>query len=182
MNVLYLVAVMPPEPVLSEVWGLKQEVHRLTGSRNALKLPAHITLIPPLRQPPEFEIKFRAALSAFAATQAPFAVGLRNFAWFGDRTLFVQINQPTGIQAFQAQLEAWCATHLPEVPREKRPFTPHMTLATRDLSSAQVPELRTLFAARHFEAEFSVRAFQLFRHDGRSWHVIEEFGLNDPTN
>ena len=171
MTTLYLVAVLPPEPVFSEIWALKQQVQQLTGSRNAVRLPPHLTLLPPLRQPDEFEARCTAALTAFAATQGPFTVGLQDFAWFGNRTLFVHVREAAAIKACHAALTDWCARHLPEVRPESRPFTPHLTLATRDLPAAQVPELRQLFAARSYAVAFEVRHLTLFRHDGRQWQA-----------
>lgn len=169
MKTLYLLALLPPEPVFSETWALKQEVHRRTGSRNAMRLPPHITLLPPLSQDNAFEAKAAAALTAFAATQAAPAVGLDGFAWFGSRTLFVHVSEAEPLKALHAALTTWCAGHLPEVPRENRPFTPHLTLATRDLPAAQVPELRQLFAQRTYQASFVARQLTLFRHDGQQW-------------
>lgn len=178
MHQLYLLALLPPEPVFSEIWALKQEVHALTGSRNAVRLPPHITLIPPLRRPDEFEVSLMTTLAAFAATQASFRVGLDGFAWFGNRTLFVHVSRPEAVRAFHAELTAWCATHLPDVPAEKRPFTPHLTLATRDLPPAQVPALRQQFAARSYAAEFTVHQLTLFRHNGQQWQPRGTFDLN----
>jgi 2'-5' RNA ligase len=163
------VALLPPEPVFSQAWALKQEVHRLTGSRNAVRLPPHITLVPPLRQTDDFEAKCTEVLTAFAAAQLAFTVGLDGFGWFGDRTLFVRVSAADALQAFHAALLNWCASYLPEVTPESRPFTPHLTLATRDLPPAQVPELRQLFAARSYTAAFEVRHLTLFRHDGQQW-------------
>jgi len=177
MTTLYLLALLPPEPVFYETWALKQEVHQLTGSRNAVKLPPHITLLPPLRQADDFEARSVAALSAFAATQAPFAVGLDGFAWFGSRTLFVHVSEAAQVRQFHAALTDWCATHLPEFPREARPFTPHLTLATRDLPADQVPELRRLFDSREYRATFEVSSITLFRHDGRQWQPRATFEL-----
>lgn len=174
---LYLVALLLPEPALSEVWALKQEVHQRTGSRNAVRLPPHITLIPPLRESLDFEQKARSALAAFAATQQPFGVGVQDFAWFGNRTLYVQVPGDAGVRDLQTALQTWCATQLPEVPRETRPFTPHVTLATRDLTPEQVLELQALFASRTYAAAFQVAAFQLFRHDGQQWQLAETFAL-----
>lgn len=178
MNALYLVALLPPEPVFSQTWALKQEVHHLTGSRNAVRLPPHITLLPPLRQPDEFEARCTAALAAFAATQRQFIVELHDFAWFGDRTLFAQVSEAAALKAFHAAFTKWCRLHLPEVPRENRPFTPHLTLATRDLPAAQVPELRQLFAARQYDASFVAESFTLFRHNGQQWQSRATFDLN----
>jgi 2'-5' RNA ligase len=164
--------------VFGDVWALKQEVHRRTGSRNAVRLPPHITLIPPFRLPAaEFEPSALPALQAFAAGQAPFSVGLEDFAWFGNRTLFVRVTQTAALQAFHAALVAWCRAYLPAVPHEKRPFTAHMTLATRDLPPELVPAMRQDFAQRRYAATFPVPSFVLFRHDGRQWLPVQEFPL-----
>jgi 2'-5' RNA ligase len=177
MTTLYLLALLPPEPVFSQVWALKQELNQLTGSRNAVRLPPHITLIPPTPQPEEFEAACIAGLTDFAATQPHFRVGVEGFAWFGSRTLFVRLREAEALQAFHAALTAWCAAHLPAIPRESRPFTPHMTLATRDLPPAQVPTLKQLFANRAYAADFEVADFTLFRHDGRQWVARATFAL-----
>lgn len=169
MQPLYLLALLPPEPVFSQTWALKQEVHGLTGSRNAVRLPPHITLLPPMRQAVDFEGVCIGALAAFTAGEAPFEVALDGFAWFGDRTLFVQVSAGAALRAFHARLLAWCAAHLPQVCPEGRPYTPHLILATRDLPPAQVPALRQLFAGRGYAAVFAVAQLTLFRHDGRQW-------------
>jgi 2'-5' RNA ligase len=177
MKALFLVALLPPEPVFSQTWALKQEVHHLTGSRNAVRLPPHITLIPPQRQPDAFEADCTRALAEFAATQPAFEVGLNGFDWFGNRTLFVRVRAAEALQMFQAALMAWCATHLPQVQPEHRPFTPHLTLATRDLPPAQVPALREQFAARAYDGTFAVHNITLFRHDGQHWQPRATFAL-----
>jgi 2'-5' RNA ligase len=174
---LFLAAILPPEPILSEVWAMKQEVNALTGSRNAVRLPPHITLIPPWRQAGEEEPVMRAALGEFSATQEAFEVGLENFDWFGNRTLFVRVTQTDSLKAFHAALIHWCANRLPTIPREARAFTPHMTLATRDLPPNQVPALRQLFKARSYAATFLASSLQLFRHDGQQWQPVDEFDM-----
>ena len=177
MKTLYLVVLLPPEPVFTETWAMKQEVHQLTGSRNAVRLPPHITLVPPLSQNDEFEARCTAALASFAAAQTGFAVGLDGFAWVDNRTLFVHVSEAGALKAFHAALMEWCSTHLPEVTPENRPFTPHLTLATRDLPPAQVPALRQQFAARSYAATFAVHSITLFRHNGQQWQPRATFEL-----
>jgi 2'-5' RNA ligase len=180
MQPLYLLALLPPEPVFSQTWALKQEVHTLTGSRNAVRLPPHITLLPPMREAADFEQACAAALTAFTAGETAFEVGLDGFAWFGDRTLFVRVSEGAALRAFHARLLAWCAAHLPQVRPENRPYTPHLTLATRDLPPAQVPQLRQLFGGRAYTAAFVVQQLTLFRHDGQVWQPRATFELG-PT-
>ena len=177
MQPLYLLALLPPEPVFSQTWALKQEVHGLTGSRNAVRLPPHITLLPPLRESLDFEQQCVAALVAFAAREAAFEVALDGFAWFGDRTLFVRVSEGAALRALHARLMSWCAAHLPQVRPEHRPYTPHLTLATRDLPPAQVPALRQLFAGRAYVAAFAVAQLTLFCHDGQQWQPRATFSL-----
>jgi 2'-5' RNA ligase len=175
MKSLYLLALLPPEPVFAETWALKQEVHRLTGSRNAVRLP-------PMRLEDELEGAVAAALAGFADTQRAFPVALRDFAWFGNRTLFVHVSEREALQTFHAVLHEWCAVHLPQVPRESRPFYPHLTLATRDLPAVQVPELKALFAARSYVGTFEVKNVTLFRHDGQQWEPRATFVLGQNPN
>ena len=177
---LYLVAIVPPEPVLGQVWALKQEVHARTGSRNAVGLPPHLTLVPPTRQPAGFEVDCLRALQAFAATQRPFTVGLAGFGWFGTRTLFVRVTPAAALRSCQAALMAWCAARLPALPPATHPFTPHMTLATRDLPADQVAALQPEFAARAYAATFEVSGITLFRHDGRQWLRVADLPLGLP--
>ena len=121
----------------------------------------------------------RTALREFAATQEAFEVSLENFDWFGNRTLFVRVTEAASLKACHAALAEWCAARLPNIPREARPFTPHMTLATRDLPPSQVPELRALFQARTYAATFEASSLQLFRHNGQQWEPIEEFAMKE---
>ncbi|AII54046.1 2'-5' RNA ligase family protein [Hymenobacter sp. APR13] len=174
---LYLIALVPPEPVRGQVWALKQELHQRTGSRNAIGLPPHITLVPPTRQPEPFAAEATASLHRFAATQTAFEVHLQDFGWFTNRTLFVHVTENPALRQLQAALLSWCRQHLPTIRPEARPYTPHMTLATRDLPPALVPELQQDFAGRHYQATFPVKSFELFRHDGRQWHSLATFPL-----
>ncbi|QJX48485.1 2'-5' RNA ligase family protein [Hymenobacter taeanensis] len=175
---LYLVAVLPPEPVLGQVWALKQEVHERTGSRNAIRLPPHITLIPPTRQATGFEAQATAVLSEFARNHSPCNVGLHNFSWFGTRTLFVRVVETQQLLVLHAALQTWCSEQLPTITPEKRSFTPHMTLATRDLPPAAVPALQEEFSRREYQAAFLIKELYLFKHNGQNWENIEQFPLD----
>ncbi len=98
---------------------MKQEVHTLTGSRNAVRLPAHITLIPPWRQAARAEETLCTELRDFAALEEGFSVGLQGFDWFGNRTLFVRVTEAAALQAFHADLMGWCASRLENIPLKR---------------------------------------------------------------
>lgn len=55
MSSLYFLAVIPPEPVFSEVMAFKKEMSERFSSSRALKSPPHITLLPPVQGNEDFE-------------------------------------------------------------------------------------------------------------------------------
>ena len=116
-------------------------------------------------------------LRSFAALQETFRIGLQDFDWFRNRTLFVRVTAAANLRACHADLMGWCAARLANIPLETRPFTPHMTLATRDLPPDQVPVLRQLSQARSYTATFEASSCHLFRHDGQRWQPIDEFKM-----
>ncbi|RSK41150.1 2'-5' RNA ligase family protein [Hymenobacter perfusus] len=179
---LYLLALLLPEPLHSAVWNLKQEIHRRTGSRNVVRLPPHITLLPPLRQPATFATELLPLLARFARQQAACAFRLENFAWFQDRTLYVRVTEDTGLLQFHAALYAQLRLELPVVPQPERPFVPHVTLATRDLPPALVAGLRQEFARRTYQAAGWLQELAFFHHDGQMWQEVERFILPLPPN
>ena len=178
----YLLALLLPEPLHSAVWNLKQEVHQRTGSRNAVRLPPHITLMPPLRQPANFATEALPVLNRFAAQHAACPLQLDDFAWFQDRTLYVRVTQDAGLQQLHAALYAQLRQQLPAVPPPTRPFVPHVTLATRDLPPDLVPGLRQEFAQRTYQAAGWLQTLAFLHHDGQQWQEIERFILPLPPN
>lgn len=174
---LYLIALLLPEPLHTDVWRLKQEVQRLTGSRNAVGLPPHITLVPPFRQPPAFAAGATAALAQFAAGQAACPVRLADFVWFTDRTLYVRVVPDAALPQLHSALVAWCQQQLPVVPAPRWSFVPHVTIATRDLPPTLVPALRQAFVNRPYAARGRLQTLALFRHSGREWQEVARFVL-----
>lgn len=179
---LYLLALLLPEPLHSAVWNLKQEIHLRTGSRNAVRLPPHITLLPPLRQSAAFATGMLPLLARFAARQTACAFQLENFAWFQDRTLYVRVTQDAGLQQLHAALYAQLRLELPVVPQPQRPFVPHVTLATRDLPPELVSGLRQEFTRRTYKAAGWLQELAFFHHDGQQWQETERFILPLPPN
>ena len=57
---------------------------------------------------------------------------------------------------------------------DRRPFHPHITIATRDLTKAQFLEAWPGFEHRPLEAEWTASHISLLRHNGQTWNVVRE--------
>src|SRR4051812_9636997 len=86
---LYFIAIIPPEPVYSEVKEFQHHIAKKYHSRGALKPPSHITLIPPFQQPPSKEIDLIKFIKNFAAARSKFELSVDGFGSFGVGVIYV---------------------------------------------------------------------------------------------
>lgn len=175
---LYLIAIMPPVQIAERVHAFKEEFAERFNSSYALKVPVHITLIPPVKMEPELmEENVSSILREFAASQKPFPVALKNFQAFKPRVVYVDIEDQAPLKALRKDL-AVVLRRTDWFPAEtlKGPFHPHMTIAYRDLKYADFQKAWEEFSRRKFSASFQVDHITLLRHTGL-WEVQSEFKL-----
>ena len=177
---LYLIALLPPEPLRDRVRELKEEMRDRFGARHALKSPAHITLQMPFRLAPETEPDLMQFLERFASREWPFEIKLQGFGSFPPRVLFIRITDHKPVSALETSLRAALAGEAAlQLEGSDLPFHPHMTIATRDLSEPAFCRAWAEFKDRPFEAAFKVRSLFLLKHNGQFWEVCREFNFGE---
>lgn len=174
---LYFIALLPDQEIQNEVTEFKQAAQERFGTSQALRSPAHITLIPPFRTD---RTDFSNLLTV-AAGQQPFTVQLRNFDRFGSRVIFVDVAPEPTLLDYQKVLADFCARHLDIVP-DSRPFHPHMTVAFKDLKRSVFPEAWDYFSAKSYERTFLARGVTLLIHTGQCWQVDKTFAFSSSSS
>src|SRR5437879_352960 len=87
---LYFLALMPPLPVAQKIHRLKEEIAEKYNSRHSLKVPEHVTLIPPFRCEDE-ELKVMSEAVALSLnTCSHFEIILKNFGHFNNKIIFME--------------------------------------------------------------------------------------------
>lgn len=170
---LYFIALIPPEEVREEIRHLKEEIRERFGAEHALKLPAHITLIPPFKLEKERELQLLQSLEVFAATKKPFHLWLSGFGNFPPRVLYVDVKENDMINNLHLDLRKNLST-FPEITYEKE-FHPHVTLATRDLEESLFPAAKKFLATKDYETRFEVDSITLLKHKDREWERVLDF-------
>lgn len=170
---LYFIALLPDLDIQEEVTQFKQAAQEHFGSSQALKSPAHITLIPPFRT----DRTDFAALQSVAAAQNPFVVQLRHFDRFGSRVIFVDVVSTPMLLDCQQRLADFCASQFAIVP-DSRPFHPHMTVAFKDLRQVAFPDAWAYFSAQPYERTFTAQSITLLVHNGQRWQVDQTFAFS----
>lgn len=168
---------MLPDSVLQDrVTDIKLELKRDFGCKQALKSPPHITVFPPFRWDPNRLDAF-ACLSEFCDRHSSFEVSLNGFGSFPPRVIYVKPEMSDSLQLFHQELQAYLSEHLelldPMVA--KRGFTPHMTVANRDLKRDRFSDAWAKYEQRSLEATFQANQLTLLKHDGQRWQIAQEW-------
>ena len=167
-------ALIPDDPVQSEITEMKKAARDLFGSGHALNSPAHITLIPPFFASEEELNKFLPALEKFTETRTLPRIDLNGFDHFGKRVIFVDVMHNPSLMNFQKDLFTLFKKFFPAYSKPNR-FHPHLTIAFKDLDPNIFPEAWAYFGQDDYAASFLPAGISLLRHKNKQWYRIQEF-------
>jgi 2'-5' RNA ligase len=176
---LYFIALIPNEPLKSELTSLKNWMFKEFGIKAALRSPPHITLHMPFRWKPEKEEILFHNLGKLASFSPKFEISLCDFNCFKPRVIYVDVINNEQLQSLKKEVmslsrKIWKI----DLPKDLRGFNPHITIAFRDLKKPQFYEIWEQLKDKPFKAEFKANSLALLKHNGKSWDVYGKFELN----
>ena len=178
---LYFVAIVPEEPIYSEILSLKTEFRDRFNSSAALRSPPHITLHMPFQWKEEKEEQLLHSLDELAKLHQPFPVAIEDFGAFPPRVIYVHIEECKPLNTLQKIVSRNAATNWNIYPKsDSRPFRPHMTIAFRDLKKPKFFEAWKEFESRKYSAKIKVSNLCLLKHNGKTWDVHHRAPLSSP--
>ena len=170
-------AVVPSEPVLSEVKLIKQEVLQLFESSRALRSPAHVTLFPPFNADIALLKDVSHHLTLISKQMTPFTIALNGYGCFQPNVIFINPEPSEDLQ----KLRDTIANTLLEVTQRRTsattPFHPHMTIAFRDLKSAIFTEAWSHYKDRVYSRTFTVNDIALLKLGEDGWSILTRFSF-----
>ena len=163
--------VLPPE-LNKKILEWKTWMQDHYNCRNALKSPAHITLVPPFWMDPSLEAGLIADMQTLI-TREPFTLHTNHFSAFPPRTLFVALEASDALNKLKIDTDVFIRQH-PSYPMkaDTRPFHPHITIATRDLMKKDFAEAWPHFANRKFAESWTANSISLLKHNKKNWDVV----------
>ncbi|HCX22380.1 MAG: 2'-5' RNA ligase [Flammeovirgaceae bacterium] len=177
---LYFVALVPPEPIKSQVWQMKEEVLEKYGSKAALKSPAHVTLHMPFTFRVDREDRIIDCLKTAIADKKQFEITHDGFGCFEPRVIYVNVDKTEPLEILKADVvkQMRLDLKLQNADYKNLPFHPHMTIAFRDLKKPVFQEAWTAYENREYRASWKCDSVCLLKHNGAGWDVLEEIGFN----
>ncbi|MDY6939172.1 MAG: 2'-5' RNA ligase family protein [Cyanobacteriota bacterium] len=173
----YFVALLPPDKVAEEVTEIKQFFDRTYNSHGALKSPPHITLQPPFHWEAERLTVLTESLAEFTQWHYPIPITLSGFGAFPPRVIYVNVLKTPELMQVRASLFTYLTQKFESIATkaDRRSFSPHMTVAFRDLKKHDFYDAWPQFQTRSLSREFTVSHLTLLVHDGRQWQVDRQF-------
>ena len=176
---LYFIALIPHMELREQIEALKKEMKERLNAKHALKSPAHITLQMPFKSSNEIEPHLTHTLQEFADNQTPFMIKLSDFGCFSPRVIFVKVNKHAPINSLHAKLITILSEEMEFGEKViSQNIHPHMTIATRDLSTVNFKLAWSEFSDKEFEASFLCKSLFLLKHNGSFWDIYKEFCFN----
>lgn len=176
---LYFIALVPHPELRERVKQLKEEMKERFNAKHALKSPAHITLQMPFKRTENEETRIIDALTAFAVDQKAFQLELNDFGCFYLRVIYLNVVDHEPVALLQRELMEVLHTNLNFNEDELlQKFSPHMTIATRDLDKTMFQKAWSEFKDRRFNAPFKVKSIFLLKHNGKFWNIYREMSFD----
>ena len=178
MNQKYFIAIVPPEPVFSEIEKVKREISQKYNNKSSLRSPAHITLHMPFEMKEEKEGSLIEKISSFKFS-SPFSVQLKDYSCFEPKVIFIDVIKNVTLNTLQKELVFHVKSNLNIFNQyeDKRAYHPHVTIAFRDLKKSDFYLANEEYKTKSFTAEFKVNSFFLLKHTGKIWLPLKEFSF-----
>lgn len=178
---LFFIALLPPQEIQDHVTEIKEYFAKHYNSRHALKSPPHVTLQPPFEWPPELLTVLQDCLREFAGEphRSSIPITLSGFGAFPPRVIYINVLKTPELLSIQKDLMARLEEVLEIVDpvSKRRPFSPHMTVAFKDLTKENFRKAWEEFKGRSLHFEFTVPQLTLLIHNGDRWEIDSEFPL-----
>ena len=174
---MYFWAIIPGEPHLDSLQRIKQQVSDEYKTYKALNSPPHITILPPIHLEEGALEKINSALEIACQQQQPFDIQLYGFGRFGQRTLFIQAELSDPLQSFYNKVKQVYEGEGLEIKHDN--FTPHLTLANRDISRIQFKRAWESMKDKEYRLNFPAQALYCLKHNGQKWEIHKVFSFKD---
>ena len=178
-NNLYFIALLPPFAVAEEINIFKHYIAQHYNSKRALRVMPHITLKAPFTLPVTEHKNVLTWFKNTTISPEPFTVSLKGFgAFINEKNPVIYVKpllsnslsllQEDIIFAFKEQYKDL------KIPYTEQNFSPHITIAYRDLDYTQFEKAWKEFKNKDYTSKFPVNSIYLLQHNSKQWLPIAE--------
>jgi len=175
---LYFIAIVPKEPLASQITLIKKDIKSEYQSSAALRSPPHITLHMPFKMDVNKLQLVKEAIAEKFAGISPFLIRISNFGAFPPKVIFIKVDDNEYLsRAYHIISEIMKGFNFNNQDYRNKGFHPHITIAFRDLRKREFIRAWEKYKEEKFESEFVCNSVCLLKHNGKFWEIYSEMGL-----
>lgn len=170
----HFIGVLVPDDITLTLKDCRRYMNEKYGCKSGFATPIHVTLIPPFRLSEEYSTKDLA--DAIISDVLPFSSELKftahikNFDAFGDRTIFAKVLKDEKWEKLRDKVFDAITKAAPFcTKKDVRPFTPHLTVANRDIPSGVSSDALKVMNELNLIEDFSVDNITIFERQNGKW-------------
>ncbi|MBK8506519.1 MAG: 2'-5' RNA ligase family protein [Saprospiraceae bacterium] len=175
---LYFIALIPPNEIRNQVEAYRNIMADQFQSKQALKSPAHITLIPPFYWSDDRYEQIKLDLAHWASQKVPFEIQLFNFSHFEPKVLYVDVLPNPTLVGLQGDLQEYFKDKWDIDVHRNKVFHPHMTIAFKDLKIDQFYNAWQYLMKEDFSATFLVDKISVLQYSNQKWEIRQELPMD----
>ena len=173
---LFFIAILPPKKIIDDISGIKKFVAKHYFSQSALKSPPHITIIPPFRNTVETINNCIEKLKMTLCKIESFNIELLDYSHFSDKVIYIHVEKNKNLLELKQKIVA-------EINKFEinfyNNFSPHITIANRDLTCANFKMAWSFFSSQTYSAQFYADSICVLKHNGKKWDVYNKINFKE---
>ncbi len=175
---MYYITLLCPTEIDDAIQEHKEMMRTDYACEVAAKSPAHVTLIAPFFLSDGKRNELVEKLNAFESIISDVTVDMNGFGHFGNRVIFADVAVNDNMTALQEQLENYLRNGgFPFIKEAKKPFHPHITVATRDLKEEDFDAAWAKFEGKEISGSYNTNTIHLMKLVEERWVHEEQFVL-----
>ncbi len=175
---MYYITILCPPEIDEPIAEHKAMMKANFGCEVAAKSPAHLTLINPFFLSNGKYRELVEKLNDFESIITEVNIEVEGYNHFGERVIFADVNVTDNLIALQEQVENYLRNGgFPFIKEAKKPFHPHVTIATRDLKETDFAAAWANFEGKSISGSFITNTMHLMKLVDDRWVHDTQFIL-----
>jgi 2'-5' RNA ligase len=179
----HFIGVLVPDELTTILQECRGWMNAHYGCRSGYGTPVHITLVPPFCLNEQFshdDVRraVQDAVRSWSEDHSPFNCMVDGFGSFSGRTLFAYVKPSPEWEQLRDAVSGALLKQCPgTIRKDTRPFTPHLTVANRDIPAGAEVSALTHFAELNLKETFQVNNVTVFVRRNGKWISDTTFAI-----
>ena len=177
MKSLFFIGLVIPEPLSTVIQEIKTTFSARHHTSHGLHTLPHITLEAPFRVTSEELALLTPAIDRIADTTQPFELDVSGYGHFRKQVIYLHVVPNQSLSDISQNINK--LRHSSKI-NDLIDFTPHITIAHKDLSAIEFDRAWEELEKKEFRASFKSESISVMEHRNGRWEIHSNYRFSKP--